>query len=140
MATTFDRKDKLIEDIMKTMEKRSTEELINIYSENDVDKYSDEAFEAINRLLSQRGERIPFRDTGKKRVNRSIRPKTVCGLGWRGLLISLIVWSPVLLFFYYRFGIREILYAENLHKGIAAGAFLVTGIIAEKMICRVKGH
>ncbi len=138
MATTFDHKEKLIEDIMKTMEKRETEDLKNIYSENDVNKYSDEAFTAIEKLLEERGELIPFRDTDKKRAVHHAKTWKICGLSWRGILISLTIWSPVILFFIFSFGIEPFINAEPKEQGIAAGVFLITAIIAEQLICLIK--
>jgi hypothetical protein len=138
MSTTFDHKEKLIEDIMKTMHKRDTEDLKNIYSQNDVNRYSDEAFSAIEMLLAERGERIPPRDAAKKRTVHHAERPTVCGLGWLGLLISFIIWAPVLIFYIYSFGLGVVMYAEWIQLGIAAGVFLVTGIIAQKLICWIR--
>lgn len=138
MATIADRKEILIEDIMKTMEKRGTEELKNIYKENDVNKYSDEAFEAVGRLLTQRGEQLPPRDIEKKKETHPPRPKTFLSIGWRGLLISLIAWIPGLSFFSYRSGIEPVLYAEPLLQGIGLVLFLVMAVIAEKLAYWVK--
>lgn len=47
---------KLVQDIRKRMEPKSTEELLEISRENDRTKYSDEAFEAIRQLLIERGQ------------------------------------------------------------------------------------
>jgi hypothetical protein len=138
MATAFDRKEKLIKDIMKTMHKRDTEDLKSIYRQNDVNRYSDEAFTAIERLLTERGERIPFRDTSRKREIRHAKRATVCGIGRLGLLISFTVWSPVLFFYIYNFGPGAVIYAGWEERAIAAGVFLVTGIIAEKLVCLIK--
>lgn len=138
MATIPDRKEILIEDIMKTMEKRDTEELKNIYKENDVNKYSDEAFEAVGRLLSQRGEQIPARDMNKERDTRPPRPKTFLSIGWRGLLISLIAWILPLSYFSYKSGIEPVLYAEPMYQGIGLAVFLVMAVIAEKLAYWVK--
>ncbi|MBI4844033.1 MAG: hypothetical protein HY809_06900 [Nitrospirae bacterium] len=138
MATTFDRKEKLIEDIMKTMEKRSSEELKNIFARNDVDRYSDEAFEAMERLLTQRGEGIPYRDKGKKRKLMTGKPKTILGIGWRGLSFALLLWAPVIIFLAFSFGIEELLYAERIHQAIAGGIFMISAILAEKFIFWAK--
>jgi len=139
MAITFDRKEKLIEDILKTMDMRDSEELKNIYSDNDVNKYSDETFEAISRILKQRGERLPFRDITKKRVHKPVRPGTIFGVGWRGFLLAFFAWVPILLYLSYNFGLELIIYAKLIHKGIGAVAFLISAMFAEKLICRVKG-
>ena len=41
------------------MEAKSTDELIQIWRENDRTQYVDEAFEAIRQLLKERGETVP---------------------------------------------------------------------------------
>lgn len=50
---------KTVQDIRKNMESKRTEELIQIWRENDRTQYSDAAFEAVRHLLEERGETIP---------------------------------------------------------------------------------
>lgn len=49
----------LIEQITENLRKKETEELVEIWKENDRNQYSDEAFEAIRQILAERGQTIP---------------------------------------------------------------------------------
>lgn len=51
--------EKLIEQIQEKMNSKSTEELLNIWKENNREEYSNEAFVAIQRILTERGESLP---------------------------------------------------------------------------------
>lgn len=48
----------MVENIRKNMEAKTTEELQQIFEENDRNEYSDEAFEAIQWVLEERRENI----------------------------------------------------------------------------------
>jgi uncharacterized membrane protein YhaH (DUF805 family) len=50
---------KLIDQIQNKMNTKSTEDLHNILDEHNQDEWSDEAFEAIQRILRERGENQP---------------------------------------------------------------------------------
>lgn len=50
---------KLVENIARNMRPKDTPELLSIYTENDGEQYSQEAFEAIRQLLRERGQSIP---------------------------------------------------------------------------------
>lgn len=50
---------KLVEQIRKNMDSKSTDELLKIWRENDKEKYSEAAFEAIKQLLLDRGQILP---------------------------------------------------------------------------------
>lgn len=50
---------KMVENIRKNMEAKTTEELQQIWKENNRNEYSDEAFEAIRQLLSEREKTSP---------------------------------------------------------------------------------
>ncbi|MFX0199229.1 MAG: DUF4282 domain-containing protein [Candidatus Hodarchaeota archaeon] len=49
----------LVEHMRDFMASKSTEELVQIWRENDRTKYVEEAFEGIRQILAQRGEMIP---------------------------------------------------------------------------------
>lgn len=49
---------RLIAEIAKNMRGKSTEELVSLYTENDKEQYSEEAFEATKQLLIERGSQI----------------------------------------------------------------------------------
>ncbi|MCX7000578.1 MAG: hypothetical protein NT106_09845, partial [Candidatus Sumerlaeota bacterium] len=51
--------EKLVEQIRQKMEEKSTRELLEIWKENDREKWSNEAFEAIHEVLLVRGESLP---------------------------------------------------------------------------------
>ena len=50
--------DMLVENMRNFMESKSTEELVQIWRENDRAKYPEEAFEAIRQIFEERGEKI----------------------------------------------------------------------------------
>jgi len=50
---------KLVENIAQNMRPKDTRELLDLYVENDREQYSEEAFEAIRRLLLERGQSVP---------------------------------------------------------------------------------
>lgn len=67
------RREKLTREIHTKMEKKSTEELLKIWQENDREQWSEEVFEAIRQLLLERGEHLPPRpspEKGRKKTNR----------------------------------------------------------------------
>jgi hypothetical protein len=49
----------LVDQMRDYMSSKSTEELLQIWRENDRTKYEEEAFEAIRQILEERGEKIP---------------------------------------------------------------------------------
>jgi len=51
--------DMLVEKMLDYMGSKSTEELVQIWRKNDRTKYPEEAFEAIRKILEERGEKIP---------------------------------------------------------------------------------
>ncbi|MFX0203341.1 MAG: DUF4282 domain-containing protein [Candidatus Hodarchaeota archaeon] len=51
--------DMLVEKMLDYMESKSTEELVQIWRQNDRTKYPEEAFEAIRQIFEERGEKIP---------------------------------------------------------------------------------
>jgi len=51
--------EKLVQQIRKNIEPKETEELINIWEENDREAYSEEAFEAIKQVLLERVSELP---------------------------------------------------------------------------------
>ncbi|MGE5693368.1 MAG: DUF4282 domain-containing protein [Candidatus Zixiibacteriota bacterium] len=61
---------KLVQQIRKTMELKSTEELLQIQREDDRSKYSDEAFEAIRLLLTERGQIVKTQPSSQNEVVR----------------------------------------------------------------------
>lgn len=50
---------KLVKDIARNMQMKSTEELMSLYVENDRGQYSEEAFEAMRQILAERQQPIP---------------------------------------------------------------------------------
>lgn len=50
---------KLLQEIRSNMEQKDTDELLNIWKENDKEQYSETAFEAIKQILIERGETLP---------------------------------------------------------------------------------
>ncbi|MFC2146516.1 hypothetical protein ACFLRT_04050 [Acidobacteriota bacterium] len=54
--------EELSKEIEETFKEKPTAELLDIWSKNDRREWSDEAFEAIHRLLDERGEDIPEQD------------------------------------------------------------------------------
>ena len=49
---------RMVQEIRRRMESKSTEELLQIWRENDRAQYSEEAFEAIRLLIEERGEKV----------------------------------------------------------------------------------
>jgi hypothetical protein len=85
--------ERLIQQIRSSMEAKSTEELLKIWEENNREEYSDEAFEAIKQLLTERGITLPPQKPFQKRLAKSgieqmNRPKKV-SLALKLLYLSL---------------------------------------------------
>ena len=74
----------MVENIRKNMEAKTTEELQQIFEENDRNEYSDEAFEAIQWVLEERRENIISQQNqqlGKeKEMYIKYDPSVICGL------------------------------------------------------------
>jgi len=51
--------EKLVKEIATKMEERGTEELVKILKDNNKEEWSEEAFEAIRRILVSKGENLP---------------------------------------------------------------------------------
>jgi hypothetical protein len=66
----------LVEQMRDFMASKSTEELVQIWRQNDRTKYVEEAFEAIRQILEERGEKVPpqlpIRETQAIRKERKI--------------------------------------------------------------------
>lgn len=60
---------RVVQNIRKNIESKSTEELIQIWKENDRSQYSDEAFEAIRQLLEEQGVATPLQNLSEKSTN-----------------------------------------------------------------------
>jgi hypothetical protein len=52
--------EKLIKRIQDKMNSKSTEELLDILEKNNKEEWSNDAFEAIQRIITKRGKNIPF--------------------------------------------------------------------------------
>ncbi len=62
--------EKLMESIRKNMKLKSTEELLKIWEENDRIEWTEETFEAIKKILLERGETLPpQKEPGKATVS-----------------------------------------------------------------------
>jgi len=64
--------ERLAKEIMKNFEGKSTEELLSFWKENNKEKWSEEAFESMRRILVARGESLPIRTeekSGKKTLH-----------------------------------------------------------------------
>ena len=49
---------RMVQEIRRRMESKNTEELLQIWRENDRAQYSEEAFEAVRLLSEERGEKV----------------------------------------------------------------------------------
>ncbi len=52
----------LCQQVKENLQKKDTQDLINIWKKNDRGEYSDEAFEAVKQLLVDQGEELPLQD------------------------------------------------------------------------------
>jgi len=64
--------EKLIAQIQGKMNSNSTEELLNIYKQNDRGQWTDEAFIAIQNILKKRGEKLPDQCDYKEETENDI--------------------------------------------------------------------
>lgn len=66
--------ENIVKEVSRRMEERSTEELLKIWKENNKEEWSEEAFEAIQRILVARGESLPvqFKEEVKEKTFRDI--------------------------------------------------------------------
>lgn len=69
--------DRLVRDIMPNMDSKATNELLTIWNENNRNQYTDETFEAVRRILSNRGHSFAPRaeingiEGSQKAINQS---------------------------------------------------------------------
>jgi hypothetical protein len=72
--------EKWVSEIHKKMEQKTTEELLEVWVQNDRGEWTDEAFEAVSRILGERGEPLPPQqesiDREKERLFQGILPET----------------------------------------------------------------
>lgn len=54
---------RMIEDIRQNLASKSTDDLLRIWKENDRERWSDAAFEAVRQILTERGLELPAQDT-----------------------------------------------------------------------------
>ncbi len=87
--------DMLVESMRDFMGSKSTEELLQIWRENDRRKYEEEAFEAIRQILEERGEAIPpqmpMRKTQPIRKERSIERERAGFFSFRTMVSPLVI-------------------------------------------------
>ena len=82
--------------INESMQSKSSEELLEIWTMNDRHQWSEQAFEAIAQTLSLRGVGLPEQKMFDPSKDPSIDPKYRGVGGWLGLLcLSLIVIGPI---------------------------------------------
>lgn len=62
---------KMVEDIRRNLGDKSSDELIQIWKENDHERWSGDAFEAIKQILTERGLTIPAQSPEKPSGNTS---------------------------------------------------------------------
>jgi hypothetical protein len=86
---------KLVEDMRNFMDSKSTEELVQIWRENDRMKYAEEAFEAIRQIFEERGETIPpqlpVRKTQPIRKKREIEGERGGFFSFRTLISPIVI-------------------------------------------------
>lgn len=90
----------LIQDIKKRIESKPTEELQDIWSENDREKWSVEYFEAVRLILLERNETIPNQNTRPKEPQSVTRNKKMRSLAIVLLLTGAGVYIFISLFIY----------------------------------------
>jgi len=92
----------IFQTIRNNMEQKTTEDLLEIWKENDRDQYTDESFDIIQEILHQRGVNLPPQIEVRKETQDEIHidPVTMekyCGVrGWLLLFcIALTILSPL---------------------------------------------
>lgn len=63
---------KVVDEIKKRLEERSSEELIAIWTKNDKSEWSDDAFEAVHQILTERKIAIPQQSCAVGDANRAV--------------------------------------------------------------------
>jgi hypothetical protein len=100
------------EDIRRNMDAKSTEELAMIYSEYNLNEWSEEAFDVVGSILTERGENIsalagsrkayksktdkPEEKIKGKQSPESIITQAIFGVYWAG--VGSIIWAVILAF------------------------------------------
>jgi len=70
--------EKLLGEVKKSLEAKSTDELLSIWKANETEEWSGEAFEAIRQILNERGEKPPARKQAQPPAQATARePKAV---------------------------------------------------------------
>ena len=64
--------DKLVQQIKKNFAAMETEALVQIVEERDNEQYSEDAFEAIKQILSERGQNVPYSASELKEIYDSM--------------------------------------------------------------------
>jgi hypothetical protein len=72
---TLQKRSSLSESVYQSMKLKETDELLELWSENDRTEWSDDAFEAIHSILLQRLGNVPPQETFKSNRNRRNAPK-----------------------------------------------------------------
>lgn len=60
--------ERKIEQVMKRLEEKSTEELRDIWKKNDREEWSEEAFAAMKKILASRGGELPAQDEFTEKI------------------------------------------------------------------------
>ena len=90
----------LIQDIKKHIETKPTEELLDIWSENDREKWSAEYFEAVRLVLLERNEPLPEQTPEHRESQPAGRNKKMRSLAIVFLLIGVGLYIFISLFIY----------------------------------------
>lgn len=96
---------KLVADIKKRLQKKTTEELEQIWKENKRTRWSDTAFEAVKQILEERGAELQEQDPPTTFSPES--PKKIKDLNMPLWLTALCIILPALVIFF--LGMRMIL-------------------------------
>ena len=133
--------ERLIEQIRRRMEEKSTEKLPEIWKDNDRMEWSDEAFAAVHKILVARGEnpppqaRITDRQTGtadyeypvRKRSRRVQRSRRGVGPGGGGLFWTLSGLLLSVFYIWFAIGVKEHDVPVGDYRVFLAGGFLLCG-------------
>ena len=89
---------KIVEDIRKNLANKTSDELLQIWKENDRERWSEMAFEAAKQILNERGIELPPQDLPKDAKPQEAPQRSRQRTSARVFIVIVAVWWAIVIF------------------------------------------
>ena len=83
---------KMVEDIRQNLANKTSDELLNIWKENDRQRWSESAFEAVKQILTEQGIELPPQDPPKEAKPKAAPQRSRLRISARVFIVFVSLW------------------------------------------------